>query len=162
MFMTEISIIVAVGKNNVIGSDGKLPWHMPADLKRFKELTTGKPVIMGRKTYESIGKPLPNRTNIILTRSADYEAGGCIVVNSLDEALEATEGEKEAMIIGGASIYAQFLPKARRIYMTQIDALIEGDVYFPAVSGWREVNIEHHKKDDKNPHDYTFVIFERS
>lgn len=165
-----ISMIVAIGKNNVIGVKNKLPWQMPADMKRFVKVTTGKPVIMGRKTYESIGRPLPHRTNIILTRS-DYHADGCIITHSVEEAveeakkiIEKTNNEKEIMIIGGASIYEQFLPLAKRMYITYIDAEVGGDVFFPDFdkTEWKQTFREEHQKDGKNLYDYTFVTLERT
>jgi dihydrofolate reductase len=157
-----ISIIVAIGKNNVIGAGNKLLWSLPADMKHFKELTVGKTVIMGRKTFESIGKALPGRKNIIISRS-DYHAPGCVAVSSIDEALKAAKGHEEVMIIGGASIYGQFLPIAKRMYITYVDAEINGDAFFPEFnkSDWKETFREAHKKDDNNEYDYTFVTLER-
>lgn len=150
-----ISIIAAIAKNRVIGSKNKLPWHLPEDIKRFRTLTLGKPVIMGRKTYESIGKPLPDRKNIVLTRNKDYHISGCIVVHSLDEALNTAKGNNEVMIIGGAEIYKMFLPLADKMYLTLIDAEFAGDSYFPRYnpSEWQE--IEHIKKRTENI-SYTF------
>ena len=158
-----ISFVVAMSKNRVIGKNNSIPWKMPADMKHFKELTTGKPVIMGRKTYESIGKPLPNRTNIIITRDQNYKAENCIVVHSVDEALKASEGSAEVMVIGGAQIYKEFLPKANKIYLTLIDADFEGDAYFPEynVKEWKETAYEEHERDADNPNDYVFMTLER-
>ena len=162
-YTMNISIIAAIGSNHVIGSEGKLLWHMPADMKRFKELTTGKTVIMGRRTYESIGRPLPQRTNIILTRSKNFFADGCIVVNSLDESMELAENEDNIFVIGGASVYEQFLPHANKMYLTLIEHAFDGDTLFPNFDmlEWRETQREQHKKDDKNPYNYTFVTMER-
>lgn len=155
-----ISIIAALGKNRVIGSDNYIPWKLPADMKRFKELTTGKPVIMGRKTFESIGRPLPNRTNIIITTDKNYKENGCIVVHSVDDALKAAKGS-EIMIIGGAQTYKQFLPKANRMYLTFIDKEFEGDAYFPEYNKheWKETSREEHA--DEGGLRYAFVNFER-
>lgn len=162
--MATISLIAAIDKNGVIGKDGKeLPWYLPADLKRFKNITMGKPIIMGRKTYESIGKPLPGRTNIIITRKENYEAPGCLVVHSPEEALQAAGEAPEIMVIGGAEIFAQFMPRASRLYLTLIDRAFEGNVYFPKwdAAEWREVSRETHEPDEKNFYAYTFIVLER-
>ncbi len=152
-----------MGKNRVIGKDNSLPWNMPADMKRFKELTTGKPVIMGRKTFESIGKPLPDRTNIIMTRDENYKAEGCIVVHSVDEALKSAEGNEEVMVIGGAQIYKEFFPRANKMYLTVIDNDFEGDVYFPEYNRdeWKETEREEHEADEENKFSYTFFVLEK-
>jgi dihydrofolate reductase len=154
-----ISLIAAMGHNRVIGKDNSLPWKLSADMKRFKELTSGKPVIMGRKTFESIGKPLPNRTNIIITRDKDYKTESCVVVHSVEEALKAAKGNKEIMIIGGEQIFKQFLPIANKMYLTFIDEDFEGDAYFPEYnkSEWKEVKKEEHNNELK----YAFVDLER-
>jgi|TARA_Y100000310_G_scaffold344724_2_gene459063 dihydrofolate reductase len=158
----KVSFVVAMGKNRVIGKDNSLPWSMPADMKRFKELTTGKTIVMGRKTFESIGKALPNRKNIILTRDENYKAEHCIVVNSIEEALEIAESEEEVMVIGGANIYEQFLPKANRIYLTIIDNDFGGDKYFPEYGNeWKEIEREEHEADEENKYDYVFLTLER-
>jgi dihydrofolate reductase len=161
-----ISFIVAMGKNKVIGKDNDLPWGegLPADMKHFTELTTGKPVLMGRKTFESIGKPLPNRTNIIITRDENYKAEDCVVVHSIDEALKAAGNAEEVMIIGGSQIYKEFLPKANRMYLTVVDADFEGDTYFPEykIEEWKETSYEEHERDAENPYDYTFITLERN
>ena len=156
-----ISLIAAMGSNNVIGHDNSIPWKLPNDMKRFKELTTGKPVIMGRKTFESIGRPLPNRINIIITRDKNYKAIGCIVVHSAADALKAAKGSQEAMVIGGAEIYRQFLPIANRMYLTFIDKNFEGDAYFPEFNKheWKETSRESHA--DENGLRYSFVNFDR-
>lgn len=162
--MQIISLIAAMDKNRVIGTDGgKLPWHLPADLKQFKSLTLGKPVIMGRKTFESIGHPLPERKNIIITRNKNYKAPGCVIVHSSDEALAQTEDASEVMIIGGAEIFAEFLPLANRMYLTLIDGEFSGTVYFPQWDSeeWREVSREAHEPDEKNVYGYTFLVLER-
>lgn len=151
-------------KNRVIGTDsGKLPWHLPADLKRFKLLTIGKPVIMGRKTLESIGHSLPERKNIIITRNKNYKAPGCIIVHSPDEALAQTVDAPEVMVIGGAEVFAEFLPVANRMHLTLIDGEFSGAVYFPQWDSkkWREVSREAHEPDEKNEHGYVFLVLER-
>ena len=154
-----ISLIAALGNNRVIGNENKLIWNIPADMKRFREITLGKPVIMGRKTFESIGKPLPKRKNIILTRDKNYKADGCIVVNSREDALKSA-GDGEVMIIGGAMIYAEFLPIANKMYLTIIGREFEGDAYFPEYNEneWKEVSREVHEENDLN---YSFIDFER-
>ena len=129
-----ISIIVAVAENNVIGKGNKLIWHISEDLKRFKQLTTGHHIIMGRKTYESIGKPLPNRTNIIITRDSQFTAQGCIIANSLENAFEIASNDTEVFIIGGGEIYRQAIPFADKIYLTKIHAEFKGDTYFPPLN----------------------------
>ena len=154
-----ISLIAALGKNRVIGNENKLIWSIPADMKRFREITTGKPVIMGRKTFESIGRPLPKRKNIIITRDRDYKAEGCIVVNSPEESLKAA-GDGEVMVMGGAQIYAEFLPMAHKMYLTFIDEEFEGDAYFPEYdeNEWEEARREEHENDGLR---YSFVDLER-
>ena len=144
-----ISIIAAIGKNNVIGSDNKLPWKLSADLKRFRQITSGRPVVMGRKTFESIGRALPGRINIIITRDEDYKADGCVVVHSAGEALDAAKGSGEIMIIGGGQIYKMFLPKADKMYLTVIEKEFDGDAYFPEYGKdeWTEVSREEHEHD---------------
>ena len=158
-----ISIIAAMGKNRVIGKNNSLPWKLPADMKHFQDLTTGKPVIMGRKTFESLGKPLPNRMNIIITRDQNYKAEGCIVAHSLDDALKAAENQKEVMIIGGSQIYKEFLPRADKMYLTLIEADFEGDAYFPGykIEDWEEIDYKEHERDAKNQHNYTFLTLKR-
>ena len=159
-----LSLIVAVSKNNVIGVDNRLLWHMPADLKHFKNTTMGSPVIMGRKTYESIGKPLPGRTNIVVTRNEDFEADGCTVANTLQEAVDLCEKEKEVFIIGGGEVYKQAIHAADRIYITRIDHLFEGDTHFPEInfSEWKLVKYEKHHADEKNQYEYSFAQYERN
>jgi dihydrofolate reductase len=159
-----ISLIAALGNNNVIGKSNSLPWHLPADLKHFKDNTSGKPVIMGKATYESIGKPLPNRTNIILSNDPNFEIPGATVVHSIEDSIRAAGNAPEVMIVGGASIYRQFLPLADRLYITRIYHDFEGDAYFPDfdLKEWKETERTDHKADDKNPYDYSFLIFERN
>lgn len=159
-----LSAIVAMAENRVIGKNNQLPWRLPADLKHFKALTTGHPILMGRKTYESIGKPLPHRTNIILTRDASYQAPGCQVVTTIKAAIaQATaEGHSEIFIIGGAEIYRQLLPDIERIYLTIVHETFEGDAFFPELpAAWREIKREEHTKDADNPYDYTFLTLEK-
>ena len=159
-----ISIIVATDKNGVIGLDGDLPWHLSSDLKHFKEITMGKPLIMGRKTHESIGRPLPGRKNIVLTYSKEFKAEGCEVVHSLDDAFKAAGDVNEVMIMGGSGIYDQSLTRADRLYLTEVHADVKGDVYFPEFDKgkWVEHEREEHFADDRNDFDYSFVVMERA
>jgi dihydrofolate reductase len=158
-----ISIIAAMDENRLIGRGNRLPWRLPADMEHFRRLTLGKPVIMGRKTFESLGKPLEKRTNIVLTANRDYHADGCIITHSMDEALSAAKGCEEVMIIGGAAIYALFLPRADRLYLTQIHARFSGDVYFPDFNpaDWQEAKRIDCQPDEKNLHSYSFVFLHR-
>ncbi len=160
-----LSAIVAMAEDRVIGKDNQLLWRLPADLKHFKTITSGHPVLMGRKTYESIGRPLPDRTNIILTRDTRFSAPDCIIVNSAETAISmAIEiDQDEVFIIGGAEIYSQLLPQTQRLYLTLVEHAFKGDTYFPILIAdeWREVSREKHQKDDKNPYDYSFVVMER-
>jgi|SRR5690606_15124054 len=158
-----ISIVVATDLNNAIGFNNQLLWHMPADLKFFKTTTTGHTVIMGRKTFESVGKPLPNRRNIIITRKKDYQINGAEVTNSISEALGLCTGEDEIFIIGGAEIYQQSIAYCDRIYLTLIYGSFEADTYFPPIANdlWELTSESHHKADDKNPFDYNFMIYEK-
>ncbi len=152
-----------MGRNRVIGKTNALPWYLPADLKHFRDLTRGKPIIMGRKTFEAIGKPLPDRLNIIITHEADFKKEGCIVVHSPEEAIAAAENAEEVMVIGGGTIYKLFLPKADRLYLTEIDHEFDGDIFFPEFdrSEWCEISREPHEPDEKNPYRYTFLTLER-
>lgn len=157
-----ISFFVAVSENDVIGDSNTLPWHLPADLRRFKELTMGHPMIMGRKTHESIGRALPGRRNIVITTQSDFTAEGCDVVRSLDEALQLVKNEQEVFIIGGGSVYAQALPQANKIYLTKVHAITHGDVTFTFdTSQWREITREDHTADEKNQYDYSFITYIR-
>ena len=158
-----ISLIAAIANNGVIGKGNTLLWKLPADMKHFRDLTIGKPIIMGRKTYESIGRPLPERVNIILTRDKNYLLEGCIVAHSVDEALQKCNGYEEAMVIGGGEIYKLFFPLAKRTYLTSVDHDFDGDTYFPEFSKeeWRETFREHHEPDDKNSYPHTFIVLER-
>lgn len=153
------SILVAMDRNRVIGNDGDLPWHQRADLQRFKRITMDKPILMGRKTHESIGRALPGRHNIVLTRDENYQpAEGCTVVQDMDIAL-LMANSPEIMIIGGADIFAATLPRAQKIYLTEIDAEVEGDTFFPAFdeSQWQELKREDHPADEQNDYPYSFV-----
>ena len=158
----SISLIVAVAENGVIGQENALPWRLSGDLKRFKALTMGKPIIMGRKTFDSIGKPLPGRTNIVITRQSNLQLSGCTVVGSLSEALSAVHAD-EYMIIGGAEIYRQALPLAQRVYLTQVHASIAGDAFFPVLepSQWREMAREDVSADEQNQYAHSFITLER-
>ncbi|MDO8436032.1 MAG: dihydrofolate reductase [bacterium] len=160
-----ISIIVAIGNNQVIGIKNSLPWNLPADMEHFRSLTVGKPIIMGQKTFESIGKALPLRTNIILTLDKSFHAPNCITAYSIDEALQIAQntGAKEVMICGGVSIYKQFLPLAGRLYLTFIDGNFEGDAYFPEFdyNEWEEVERVSNEPDKNNAYRYSFVVLQK-
>ena len=165
----KLALIAAYSQNRVVGYDNKLPWHLPEDLQYFKRCTTGKAIIMGRKTFESIGRPLPNRTNIVISRNPDYSPEGVKVVGSLDSAIELAKavnevnGIEEVMVIGGATIYELALPLADRLYLTHVHARIEGYAYFPQVdfSKWHEVQRADYSASDSNPYDYSFVVYEK-
>ncbi len=158
-----IALIAAMGRNRVIGLAGALPWRLPADLRHFRLLTVGKPVLMGRKTFESIGKPLPDRTNIIVTRRFGFRAEGCAVFSDLESAFDAFRAAPELMVIGGASIYGQALSRATRIYLTVIDADFEGDTYFPEydAASWITSKQSNHRADDRNAFDFSFRVLDR-
>jgi len=158
-----ISIIAALAKNRVIGKNNKLPWNLPGDLKHFKKLTLGKPIIMGQKTFESIGRPLPGRANIILSLDENFKPQGCIVAHSIEEALKILEHEKEIMIAGGASVYKQFLHLAHKMYLTLIDADFDGDAYFPEFNweDWEVIERIENQSDKENPYKYTFLTLQR-
>lgn len=157
-----ISLIAAMDKNRLIGIENGLPWHLPADFKHFKEVTMGKPVVMGRKTFESIGKPLPGRTNIIISR-AGFDAQGVTVVDSIDKALSVLCDVEEVMIIGGASFYEQMIDQADRMYLTHVDAECKGDAWFPEfnLEDWDIVAEESFKADEKNNYDFTIKTYQR-
>lgn len=159
-----ISLIVAVDENNGIGKNNQLPWHLPADLKHFKNLTTGHPIIMGRKTFESIGKALPNRHNIVISRQSDYFAEGTSVVSSLNEAFALCEDSDEAFVIGGAEIFGHALPLANVLYLTIIHHQFEADTFFPKIStlSWVEAESTTHEPDEKNLYAYTFIKYVRA
>lgn len=173
-----ISAIVAVARGGVIGKEGGMPWHLSAELARFKEVTMGHPIIMGRKTHESIGRALPGRTNIVITRNKDFRAEGCEVAGSLDEAIELakkSEGgsaaqtskrfrrPKEIFIIGGEQIYKEAMPLLSRIYLTKVDVEVDGDKFFRYdPKEWRELTSEKHSADEKNQYDFEFTVLERA
>jgi len=165
----KLSMIVALAQNRVIGRDNKLPWYLPNDLKYFKQVTMGKPILMGRKTFESIGKPLPGRTNIVVTRNEQWQHDGVKVVHSLEEALTLAEsiaeidGQTELMVIGGDQIYRSALASADRLYLTEVHAEVEGDAYFPEIDRdqWHEVGREDFSAEGPNPYDYSFVVLDR-
>ena len=158
-----ISIIAAIGKNRELGLKDKLLWRLPDDLKRFKQITLGHVVIMGRKTYETIGKPLTERKNIIITRNAAYVAPGCVVVSSLDEAIKAAGDDQEIFVMGGGEIYSLALARADRMYLTFIDASTEADTFFPEFdpAEWQLVSEEPHPADERHPHSFVFRVYER-
>lgn len=167
-----VSLIVALASNHAIGINNQMPWHLPDDLRYFREQTTGKPIIMGRKTFESIGRPLPKRTNIVITRQTDFSPDGVLVANSLDQAMAlafaaAKQAEdpmlRDIMIMGGAQIYALALPLVDRLYLTEVDANVEGDAFFPAFdrADWQEASRLHRPPCDKNPLPYDFVVYQR-
>jgi dihydrofolate reductase len=156
-----VTLVVAAAANGVIGAGGKLPWHLPADLKHFKSKTLGRPVVMGRRTYESIGRPLPGRLNIVVTRQAGYAAPGCTVVGSLDAAFAAAGEAAEVCMIGGGELYREVLPRADRVELTEIHAAFEGDAHFPPLDRgqWREVSREVHE--GEAPFRFDFVRYDR-
>ncbi len=165
-----LSLIVAMSTNHTIGINNALPWHLPNDLKYFKQATMGKPIVMGRKTFESIGKPLPGRRNIVISRDANYSAEGVDVVSSLEAAISLGEdiclvnGQEEVMVIGGAQIYQLALEKADRLYITHVDAEVQGDAFFPQVD-WPSFTLlaeESFQAEDPNPYDYRFSVYQRS
>tara|TARA_R110002110_G_scaffold205066_7_gene416921 strand:- start:44413 stop:44919 length:507 start_codon:yes stop_codon:yes gene_type:complete len=168
--MVQLAIMVAVADNGVIGRDNALPWHLPEDLRYFKRVTMGKPIIMGRKTFESIGRPLPGRSNIVVTRNPHYQREGVMVVASLDAALQlaariaAQDGVTEMVCIGGAEIYAAALPLAQRLYLTQVHADVDGDAFLPDIDWqlWQQSSRDSYTASPGNPFDYSFVTFERA
>jgi len=164
----RIALIWAMARNRVIGNQNTLPWHLPADMRHFRELTTGHPVLMGRKTFESLGRPLPDRTNIVITTDRHYATQGCIVAHSLDEALtlaasHVSPNNSEIFVIGGEQLYTQMLCHADRLYMTQVETDAEGDAWFPEfdLGSWNEIQRDLHPADDKNTYPCTFLTLER-
>ena len=159
----RICLLAALAANRVIGRNNALPWHLPADLKRFKALTMGHPVVMGRNTHESIGRPLPGRRNLVISRNRDYSAPGCEMVHSLDEAIAACSGAQEIFIIGGAELFRESLPRAHCLEFTEIRAEFEGDVTFPefSMAQWRETGREIHSNEAGIPFRYDFARYER-
>lgn len=159
-----ISLLVAMDKNRVIGKDNGLPWHLPADLAYFKKVTMGHHIIMGRKTFESIGRPLPGRTTVIVTRNKDYKVEGCHVIHSIDDVKKmGEEMDEELFVIGGAEIFKEVLSFADRLYITKIDEVFEGDTFFPEINDaeWKEVFVEKGVTDEKNPYTYYFHQYEK-
>lgn len=160
-----ISLLLAASENNVIGKDNSLPWHLPNDLKYFKNLTWGLPILMGRKTFDSIGKPLPGRKSIVITRSQDWQHEGVEVVHSIEAAVQKAHalGAKEIFVIGGAEIFNASLPQADRIYLTRIHHHFDGDVFFPEIdeAAWQLTSSRFCEKDEKNPYDHTYQVWER-
>jgi dihydrofolate reductase len=159
----RVSIIVAMARNRVIGVNNTLPWHLPADLRHFKALTMGHHIVMGRKTYESIGKPLPGRTSVVVTRNAGYAQPGVVVVNSLAAAISACGNDEEIFVIGGAELYRQAIDLADRIYLTEIEVDISGDALFTELDRklWKEAGRDSHAPDEKNLYSYHFVVLDR-
>jgi len=165
----HVAVIVAQAENRVIGNQNRLPWHLPEDLRYFKRVTMGKPIIMGRKTFESIGRPLPGRCNIVITRDPAWRAEGVVAVSSPQAAIERAaaqaeiDGVDEALVIGGAEIYRQMLPLCDRLYLTQVHAEVAGDAHFPALSDieWREVGREDHDASEATPYAYSFILLQR-
>jgi len=160
-----ISAIVAMDQNRVIGISNTLPWHLPADLKHFKQITTGHPIVMGRKTFDSIGKPLPNRQNLVVTKNPAWHVDGCVRVETLKEACDFAMSidAHELFIIGGESIFREYLPNVSRLYLTIIQHQFVGDTYFPKIdeSKWRVISAEDHVADQTNQYDYRFLVLER-
>lgn len=160
-----VTIIAAIAKNNALGKNNDLIWHLPADLKRFKKVTTGHYILMGRNTFESIGKPLPNRTTVIITRKTDYFVDGCLIANSIEDAIDLVEGDNEIFVIGGAQIYKQVLAKelADKLDITIVHQEFEADVFFPEIDLkiWKEVAREDFKADEKNKYNYSFVTYQK-
>lgn len=162
--MTLLSLIAAMDRNRLIGGNNQLLWKLPADMAHFRQLTLGKPVIMGRSTFASIGRALKGRQNIVLTRDPAFQAEGCTVVHSIDEALAAAQPAAEVMVMGGANIYAQFMPQADRLYITLVEGrAFEGDAWFPRIDEktWQVIQRDDHPADANNPHPYSFVIYQR-
>ncbi|TPH12195.1 type 3 dihydrofolate reductase [Litorilituus lipolyticus] len=161
--MTILSMIVATAADNVIGKDNDMPWHLPADLAYFKKVTLGKPVIMGRKTFESIGRPLPGRRNIVISRDESYKRDGIDTVTSVEQALALVQDVEEIMVIGGGAIYKHCLPAATRLYITHIKASIDGDTRFPEYDdgSWQKVSSEVRDSDDKNAYELDFCVYEK-
>lgn len=155
----KVSLIGAMAENRVVGRENQMPWHLPEDLKRFRKITTGHPIIMGRKTFESIGRPLPNRENVVITRQKDYAPAGVTVVSSLDEAISRCEGKtEEVFVIGGGEIWSLALDRADRIYLTLIHKRIDGDAYFPEFDGNRFKVVEQERHEGEMP--YSFITFD--
>jgi dihydrofolate reductase len=163
MAPTILALVAAAGSRGELGKDGRMPWHLPADLRHFKTLTLGKPVVMGRKTFLAIGKPLPQRRNIVVSRDQQFGMTGCETVHSLDEALALVSGAAEVMVIGGGEIYRAAWQQARRMYLTRVHATFDADTFFPVIDAteWREMAREDRRADADNPFDYSFITLER-
>ncbi|HHM04346.1 MAG TPA: type 3 dihydrofolate reductase [Gammaproteobacteria bacterium] len=161
--MSHIALIAAMGENRVIGLENRLPWHLPADMAWFRRHTLGKPVLMGRKTFESIGRPLPGRCNIVVSRDPAFHPEGVLVAPDIEKALGAAGSSGEVMVIGGASFYRQLLPRAQRLYLTLVHGRFDGDAFFPEyrAQDWREIFHADHEADDDNPWSYSFLILTR-
>ena len=162
--MTLVSAIVATGERGGIGKDGRLPWHLPNDLKRFKALTTGKPIVMGRRTFDSIGRALPGRQNVVVSRRPDLVIDGCSVVPSFAAALSAAADAPEVCVIGGAEIYRLALPVTRLVHLTKVHATVEADTFFPVLDAaeWEEIAREDHPADERHAYGYSFVMLQRA
>ncbi len=160
----KLSIVVAIASNGVIGRNGGLPWRLPADLAHFREITMGHPIVMGRLTHESIGRPLPGRLNVVVSSNPGYSAEGCEVISTLEALGDINSSTGEFMIIGGARLYEESLGVASRLYLTEVHAEPEGDVFFPAYdrNAWNESAREFHRADDRNEYDYSYVVLDRS
>jgi dihydrofolate reductase len=161
--LSRIAFVVARDRHGVIGKDGRLPWRLPDDMRHVRELTVGKPLIMGRRTFDSIGKPLPNRTSIVLTRDPAFRCDGCLVAHTTEEALALAGDAPEVIVFGGAGVFKDFLPRADRIYLTEVDTHAEGDTYFPTLDPrqWHEVDRRLHPADGRHPFAFSFVTLER-
>ena len=161
--MTVLSMIVATALDRIIGKDNDMPWHLPADLQYFKKMTLGKPIIMGRKTFESIGRPLPGRKNIVISRDPNYQANGVNTVTTVDDALALVKDVEEIMVIGGGAIYKHCMPAATRLYITHINAEVAGDTQFPEydLSEWNKVSSDVRLADENNKYDVDFCVYER-
>lgn len=164
--MSTVTIIAAIAKNNALGKDNDLIWHLPEDLKRFKKVTSGHHIIMGRNTFESIGKPLPNRTTVIITRNKNYKVEGCIVVHNLEDAIQVAKNDSQIFIIGGAQIYKQAMESdlVDQLDITLVHETFEADVFFPEINSkiWKQTLREDHQADDKNKHDYSFISYRKN
>jgi dihydrofolate reductase len=158
-----ISFVVAYDRNRAIGRDNKIPWRLPDDMKRVRELTIGKPLIMGRRTWESIGRPLPQRTSIVLTRDPGFKCDGCLIARTPDEAMELAGAAPEIIVFGGARVFEDFLPRADRIYLTEVDADVGGDTFFPPLDpgDWEVVEAVEHPADERHPYDFSFLTLDR-
>jgi dihydrofolate reductase len=162
--LSRIAFVVARDRRGVIGKDGRLPWRLPDDMKHVRELTVGKPLIMGRRTFDSIGKPLPDRVSIVLTRDPAFRCDGCLIARTTDEALALAGDAPEVIVFGGAGVFKDFLPRADRIYLTEVDTEAAGDTYFPPLDPkeWREVERKTHPADARHPFAFAFVVLERA